>query len=98
MQEERESSVRFFIQMALNIFLCRKGQEIIAKATVRQDRTTLRTFLYFALLASILFIVNQELYFYFKNPNLYQKLGLPRSMTIQQMKQWGKRELPKLAP
>ena len=63
--------MRFFIQMALNIFLCRKGQEIIAKAVVRQDRTTLRTLLYFALLATLLFVLNQELYFYFKNPNIY---------------------------
>ena len=83
--------------MALNIFLCRKGQEMIAKAVVRQDRVTLKTVLYFVLLATVLFLVNQELYFYFKNPNLYQQLGVPRSMTIPELKQWSRTNLPRMA-
>lgn len=39
MEGERETSMRFMIQMVINIFICRKGLDIISKMVVRSDKT-----------------------------------------------------------
>jgi len=61
--------------MMINMYVCRKGQEIISNYTVKNDKITFKAYLMFIALVVVLLGVNQSIYFFFKNDNLYQKVG-----------------------
>ena len=71
MEGERESSMRFMIQMVINMFVCRKGLDIISKMAVRSDKIERKAIAMYILMAIILFLLNQGAYMFFKNQNLY---------------------------
>lgn len=70
-EEDRASSYRFFVQMIINIFLCKKAQEIIAKRVMKEDKLSKKSYLIYVVFALTLFAVNQSVYMFFKNDNLY---------------------------
>ena len=82
MQNERESSVRFMIQMVINIFVCRKGMQIIAKMAIKSDKIEKKALLTFIVFALILFLLNQGAFMFFKDKNIYESLGVNRRMSI----------------
>lgn len=74
--------MRFLIQMAINMFVIKKGQEIIAANTMKSDKITFKSLLTFISLAVILIGLNQTAYFFFKNHNLYEKVGASRRFSL----------------
>jgi hypothetical protein len=80
--EESSSSVRFFIQMLINVFLCNQVQKIISKRVVSEEKVTKKSLLIYLVFAITLFMVNQGLFFYFKDHNIYESLGVSRSLNI----------------
>ena len=78
------------IQMAINFFVCKKGQSIIAANTMKNDKITMRSYLVFLALVVILIGLNQAAYFFFKNHNLYELVGAPRKMSLMELKEFQK--------
>jgi hypothetical protein len=68
---ESSSSVRFFIQMLINLFLCNQAQKMIGKRVMSEDKLSKKTIMIYIVFAITLFAVNQSLFMYFKDPNLY---------------------------
>lgn len=68
---ESASSVRFFIQMFINVFLCNQVQKMISKRVMSEDKLSKKTIMIYVVFAITLFVVNQSLFMYFKDPNLY---------------------------
>lgn len=58
------------------MYVCKKGQDIIAANTMKNDKITFKSYLTFITLAVILIGLNQSAYFFFKNYNLYEKVGV----------------------
>ena len=81
-EEERATSYRFFVQMAINIFLCRKAQEIISKRVMKEEKISKKSYLIYVVFALTLFMVNQSVFMFFKDDNLYQQIGAPRKLNI----------------
>ena len=71
MSEDRASSYRFFVQMIINIFLCKKAQEIIGKRVMKENKPTKKSYAIYIAFAITLFLVNQSIYMFFKDYNLY---------------------------
>ena len=88
--EDRAASYRFFVQMGINIFLCRKAQEIISKRVMKEEKISKKSYLIYIVFALTLFMVNQSVFLFFKDDNLYQKIGAPRKLNIVELKEWGK--------
>lgn len=82
--------------MMMNIFLCKKAQEIIARETLKSDKVGLRALSIFVVFALLLFSINQGAFFYFKDANLYQQLGVRRSMGIADLKEWGSQQMAEM--
>lgn len=82
-------SSRFLVQMIMNVFICSYAQKKIAKiASKREGRRSIKSYLHFFAFAVILIALNQAVYFMFTPPNLYEELGLRRSDSIEQIKQY----------
>ena len=84
--DDRAASFRFFIQMAINIFLCNQAQSMIGKRMAKEQNPSVKSYLIFIIFAIILFTVNQTSYMFFKDYNLYEKLGVARSLSIGELK------------
>lgn len=89
MSEDRASSYRFFVQMIINIFLCKKAQEIIGKRVMKEEKLSKKSYIIYVVFALTLFIVNQSVYMFFKDQNLYEKIGASRMLNIVELKAWG---------
>ena len=87
MAEENKSahSYRFFIQMVINMFLCGKAQKIIANRVMKEEKISKTSYLIFVVFALFLFLTNQTTFMFFKDPNLYEKIGAPRRLTIGEL-------------
>jgi hypothetical protein len=83
--------MRFMIQMVINIFVCRKGLEIISKMAVKSDRIERKAIAVYILFALTLVLLNQGAFMFFKTKNLYEVIGAQRRMTIGELKEWGER-------
>lgn len=79
------------IQMVINIFVCRKGLDIISKMAIRSDRIERRAIGAYLLLALVLLLLNQGAFMFFKNNNLYEVIGVKRGMGISELKEWAQR-------
>lgn len=82
--------------MIINIFLCKKAQEIIAKRVVKEEKISKQSYLIYVVFALTLFFVNQGVYMFFKDHNLYEKIGAPRRLNIVELKDWGKQRRSQL--
>ena len=83
------SSMRFFLQMGVNIFLCKKAQDIIGKRMVKEEKISAKSYAVFIVFAVTLLLVNQSLFMFFKDYNLYEKIGAPRKLNAVELKSWG---------
>jgi hypothetical protein len=57
--------------MIINIFLCKKAQDIIAKRVMKEENISKQSYLIYVIFAITLFSVNQGVYMFFKDDNLY---------------------------
>lgn len=87
--EGRETSARFFIQMIINVFLCNQAQKIISKRIMTEENISRKTIMTYVVFAITLFLVNQSIFMFFKDYNLYETLGVSRSLNIVELKKWG---------
>ena len=88
-EEERAASYRFFVQMIINIFLCKKAQDIIGKRIMKEEKISSKSYLIYFVFAILLFTANQGIFLFFKDANLYEKIGAPRRLNIKELKEWG---------
>lgn len=72
--------------MIINIFLCKKAQDIIAKRVMKEENISKQSYLIYVIFAITLFSVNQGVYMFFKDDNLYQKIGASRILNIVELK------------
>lgn len=84
--------MRFMIQMIINMFVCKKGLEIISKMSLKSDRIEKKAIAIYLLFALILFLLNQGAFMFFKDKNLYEQVGVPRSMGLSEIKEWSTRK------
>ena len=75
--------------MVINVFLCKKAQEIIAKRIMKEDKISKKSYLIYFIFAITLFAANQGLFMFFKDPNLFEKIGASRQLNIVELKEWG---------
>ncbi len=75
--------------MIINIFLCKKAQDMISKRVMKEEKLSKKSYLIYVIFAFMLFMVNQSIYMFFKDDNLYQKIGASRRLNIVELKQWG---------
>ena len=68
--------------MIINVFLCKKAQEIIAKRVMKEPKISKQTYAIYIIFAITLFCVNQGVFMFFKDPNLYEKIGASRRLNM----------------
>lgn len=89
MDDPRDSSSRFVIQSMVNIFVCNQAGKRFNAMILKQRAITPKSYLYFAIFAFTIISINQLLFFAFKTENLYEKINLPRKLSLSEVKKHG---------
>lgn len=56
---------------------------------LKEEKVSTKSYLVFIVFAITLFLVNQTIFMFFKDYNLYEKIGAPRKLNIVELKSWG---------
>jgi hypothetical protein len=78
--------------MVVNMVIWKKGSSVLISNVMKNDKVTYKSYLLFIIFVAIIIIINHLLFFYFKNPNLYELVGASRKLSLIELKQFQKQK------